>query len=288
MGKYFLTFHTVFILNENVRWLEEFLQYYINLGFEHFYLYDNDGSTGGDGTKTHNKYNFEISTSNETTNIQLFNSINERYAKYITYIKWQPRNEKGQIIYGQENAIRHFITHYQKENTWVAFMDLDEFIFSVRNLNLREYLSKQTSSSIRLIQKKFIDRFLANSQYITQDFRCINDLAIGTEWGSKTIVRVADYKDISNIHNIIVSGETEVVDILDFRFNHYNLNKKQLEWMKSYYKRKDDFEINGIDTSMMRYANLFNPEIKSTNIQKYYLCIGFVIICLYLKFKSKK
>lgn len=41
MGKkYFLSFQTVFRLNENARWLEEFLIYYIHIGFDHFYLYD--------------------------------------------------------------------------------------------------------------------------------------------------------------------------------------------------------------------------------------------------------
>ena len=29
--KYYLTFHIVFILNENIKWLEEFLIYYINV-----------------------------------------------------------------------------------------------------------------------------------------------------------------------------------------------------------------------------------------------------------------
>jgi len=49
--KYNLSFHVIFIMNENIKWLEEFILYHSNLGFEHFYLYDNQGSTGGDGTK---------------------------------------------------------------------------------------------------------------------------------------------------------------------------------------------------------------------------------------------
>ena len=47
MKKYYLAFHTVFILNENIKWLDEFIYYYIYLGFNHFYLYDNTGTIGG-------------------------------------------------------------------------------------------------------------------------------------------------------------------------------------------------------------------------------------------------
>ena len=46
MDKHFLVFQTVFILSENIKWVEEFLIYYINLGFTQFYLYDNTSSIG--------------------------------------------------------------------------------------------------------------------------------------------------------------------------------------------------------------------------------------------------
>ena len=70
INKYFLTFYTVFILNKNIKWLEEFLIYYINIiGIQHFYLYDNNKSTGGDGTNNLNKYGFSINTENNNNDI---------------------------------------------------------------------------------------------------------------------------------------------------------------------------------------------------------------------------
>ena len=61
MSKYFLSFHTIFIMNENIDWIEEFLKYHLAIGFEHFYLYDNEGSVGRNGsTETHNKYGFDL------------------------------------------------------------------------------------------------------------------------------------------------------------------------------------------------------------------------------------
>ena len=35
----YLSIHTVFILNENINWLEEFIIYHLHLGVSHFYLY---------------------------------------------------------------------------------------------------------------------------------------------------------------------------------------------------------------------------------------------------------
>ena len=88
--KHYLAFHTVFILNENIKWLEEFIIYYKHIGFEHFYLYDNEGSNGGDGTQTHNKYNFPITTTSTLQNQLDLQNILQKYNDCITYIKWQP------------------------------------------------------------------------------------------------------------------------------------------------------------------------------------------------------
>jgi hypothetical protein len=258
-SKKYLSFHTVFILNENIKWLEEFIIYYKHIGFDHFYLYDNEGTDGAEGSKTHNKYNFEIETQNKEADTEKLKNILQKYGDIITYIKWQPRNEKNEIVYGQNESIKDFISKYGKETTWVAFMDLDEFIFSPKDVNLPEYLRNlpKDVSCLKIVQKKFIDRFLSNNKYITQDFRCIQDLDIGTNWGSKNIVRCEDFINTNNIHTMEVKNKTLVVDKDVLRFNHYNINDKQLNWMKQFFKSKQDFKINGEDSGMIRYKSLF-------------------------------
>ena len=201
--KYFLSFYTIFILNENIKWLEEFIIYYRNIGFDHFYLYDNDGTDGADGSTTHNKYNFEIETvNNESDKIQLENILN-KYSDLITYVKWQPRDDNGKILYGQNEGMYDFISKYGGETTWVAFLDLDEYIFSVNNVNIPEYIRSvpDSVSCLKITQKKFIDRFLSDEKYITQDYRCI-DLDVGVEWGAKNIVKCKDFIGTNNIHTI--------------------------------------------------------------------------------------
>jgi len=157
MKKYFLTFHTIFIMDENVEWIEEFLIYYLNLGFEHFYLYDNTGSVGRKTVRSESrtlinevdlklrdgierakhpditKYGFSIVKKNP----DIWRDIYDRYKKYITYIKYQPickrGNLEGQVYYHQKQNIIDFINEYRHETEWCFFGDFDEFIFSPVN-----------------------------------------------------------------------------------------------------------------------------------------------------------
>ena len=109
--KYFLSFHTIFILSENIQWLEEFLIYYKHIGFDHFYLYDNMGSSGGaDNTDKHSRWGYDAPTSNSESDKEKLTIILDKYGDMITYVNWQPRNEKGDIHYGQ---VEGFIMLYK-------------------------------------------------------------------------------------------------------------------------------------------------------------------------------
>jgi hypothetical protein len=259
MKKYYLSFHTVFTLNENIKWLEEFIIYYKHIGFTHFYLYHNEGSSGCCGSERQNKYGFPINTTSNDEDKQLLSKILLKYKDDITYILWQPK-KNDIIVYGQNESVMDCITKYGCDNEWIAFFDLDEFIYSEKNIDLPCYLKSldRNISCVKLIQKKFIDRFLSNGNLITQDFRCINNLVIDTHWGAKNIVRCEDCISTEIIHYFNVKYNTITPDVDILRFNHYNLNNKQLNWMKSYFNSDSEFKIDGIDDGMKRYNNIFN------------------------------
>ena len=253
-----IALHTVFILNENIKWLEEFIMYYIHLGIEHFYLYDNEGSSGGDGTQSHNKYGFEASTTSSAENRNIFNNILLKYSKYITHIMWQPI-DNNKIIYGQKESILECINKYGHLHEWMCFVDIDEFIFSEKDIKLGEYLNSlgKNVSCVKLIQKKFLDRFLTKEKYITQEYASINNFKIGTEWAPKNIIRCKDFIKLRDIHNIYTKNTTIVPHTDVLRFNHYNVNDKQIKWMVGFYKLRSPVTINGIDDGMKRYKFLF-------------------------------
>ena len=284
--KYFLTFHTVFILNENIKWLEEFLIYYINIvGVSHFYLYDNDKSTGGDGTIDKNKYGFKINTENNDKDNMLFDDIKLRYKNYITHVKWQPKDKEGNVVYGQNESIIHYINNYGKDCVWTCFLDLDEFIYSKQNLYLPYNLNQldDNISCISICQKKFIDRFLSSNKYITQDTRCI-DKQIGFEWAPKNIVKCKDFVNLINIHQFVVKNKILYLHPEIIRFNHYNTNPKLLSWMKSYYKSQDDFYINSDDNGMLKYSYLFDNNINTNQYGTLYYSSSFNYYIIYIIF----
>lgn len=258
-----VAFHTVFILSENIKWLEEFIIYYINLGISKLYLYHNEGSNGGNGTNKKNKYGFDIDSTSTTEELDMLNNILQKYREYIVYILWQPRDNNNEIVYGQNEAIKDCITKYGNLHEWMCFLDLDEFIFSKTNINLVNYLNHldKNISAVRLIQKKFLDRHLSKERYITQEFSCIDNLKIGTEWGSKDIIRCSDFIDCNNIHRIRTKHATVIADIDILRFNHYNVNNQQLQWMEGFYKSKTPFTMNGIDDGMKRYTSLITSRL---------------------------
>lgn len=255
--QYYLSFHTVFILNENINFLEEFITYYLHIGFQHIYLYDNEGSIGRRGsTAKHNKYDFPIKNYNTREDIEKLKKILEKFKNKITYIKWQPKDQNGNIIYGQIEAIEHFIKNYGKYNCWVAFMDLDEFIFSPNNTGIIQFLNHCDSrgeNCVKILQKKFKDRHLSEKKLITQEFNCI-DMKIGDEWGTKNIIKCSSLQKCYSIHTMDVEGKSIIPDINTLRFNHYNLNKKQLSWMEKFYKKS--FEIKDLDTGFSKYEKM--------------------------------
>ena len=58
------------------------------------------------------------------------------FARNVTLIEWSDRP-------GQVSAYRHFHAHYAREFTWVAFIDLDEFIMPVGGGSIRDMLIRK-------------------------------------------------------------------------------------------------------------------------------------------------
>jgi hypothetical protein len=84
--------------NEN-DYINEWLEWHLNLGVEHFYIYDNDST------------------------IPLINSINKDFLQYCTIIDFpSPRKHT------QKEAYKHCLDNYKQDNEWIAFIDGDEFI----------------------------------------------------------------------------------------------------------------------------------------------------------------
>lgn len=100
------------ILRNEAAMLGEWIEFHLSVGIEHFYLYDN-GSTD---------------RSREIIQPWLDQGV-------VTLTDW-PTNP------GQIPAYRHCVRSFAEESRWIAFIDLDEFLFSPREAGTRPILSK--------------------------------------------------------------------------------------------------------------------------------------------------
>ncbi len=268
-----LSIQTVFILRENIPFLREWIIYNLNLGFDKIYLYDNTGSIGNNGSnKEKNKYNMNfnklVNLSDDEINKEMQNILKD--FPNVVYVKWQPKNDKGQIIFGQILSVDHYLLNYGKESDYTAFIDIDEFIFSKNNYNLKEYITKKNKDKYILLQKKFGDRYCYLNKNITEIDDCVIDIDTG-RYGYKGIIKndkIIRNSDSLNIHLIkITTNNILSVPIDDFRFNHYNMNKKQLDYMKKFYN-KDSFNFSK-DNSLLKYKDIIEKCTKCSNKNKF-------------------
>lgn len=108
--KYYLSICSIF--KNEAPYLKEFIEYYMLLGVDHFYLYNNNSDDD-------------------------FMDILKPYIEngIVTYHDWPQ-------IPGQQAMYVHFCDNYLGETNWVSFLDLDEFICPLKDLSIKDWMKK--------------------------------------------------------------------------------------------------------------------------------------------------
>jgi hypothetical protein len=215
---------TTYLPRENLRFLEEWLAYHHRLGAEFFYLYDNTGSRQldlGNSVAVTGKNKYGIAMDFRLSDGDIADIESAIIKKYpVTKIRWQPRQD-GEIVYGQVAACDHFSELVR--TGWCAFIDIDEFLYAPHAIgDLLE------GDAIVVRQKRFDDRFgYDRTLEISKTF------SIDTSrWGPKLVVNMQRYiKGGVNIHTLTVNGKLRKLDPELVRFNHYNHNRRNHEWL---------------------------------------------------------
>lgn len=254
-SQFTLSIQTVFILRENILFLEEWIKYHLALGVQRFFLYDNSNSAGYDGsTRTTNRYNICYAELTAHLTDEAILALRDRlldvYGRYIVYTQWDPLDDDGKVTFGQRDAIMHYKQEYADKDGWTAFIDMDEYIYS--RYPIKEVLKKSIRtgiSDIVILQKKFKDRFTVPYTPVTEIVDCIEGIDT-SGWAPKHILRHCKL-DFNlpywnwGIHNLPVRNCGRMVaDIHHLRFNHYNVNETQLSWMKAFYNTPHPFSLN--------------------------------------------
>lgn len=201
---------TVYKPEENIDFLEEWLDHHCSIGVTHFYMYDNSRGIEQrmlsyqalDSLKKKNKHGLEFTTSPEEADQRQ----RELFKKFpVTRIKWQRTNALNQVVYDQEGSMRHFAKHIK--SGLCAFIDVDEFL-----------IKKEEFKQSRLQQHKYKSRNFYKSVYDCHE-RVPLQYTMG--WNPKAIIDMSIFPDnFQDIH----FRNINLPETLNF-FNHYNHNE---------------------------------------------------------------
>ncbi len=129
-------------------YLEEWINHYLNQGFDHIYLYNNDPDF--------HKYNYL-----------------DNYKDKITVIPWANKKSIGKFSI-QRQAYTDCIKNHSKDYQWILLADIDEFIKSTdKNKKVVDIIEKLDTKKIKSVR---IPRFnFGNSGHIEKPFGNVVD-----------------------------------------------------------------------------------------------------------------
>lgn len=248
-----LSLMTVFLPRENIFFIEEWLNYHLAIGFDHFYLYDNMGSRWLDcgnnlEVNARNKRGekvYQLLADRDDAQVRSdLESLLEPFERrgYVTHVIWQPRDRDGQITYGQSDACLDYVERFGRDTDWVALTDLDEFIVPMRDDDLTttaEGLDRERVTRVMLPQKCFASRFDGEGNPVNEVLRITQCASLVTaDFGRKALIRARTLRipwarGRFSIHSPSVARwrTKSITDASLVRFNHYKFNQWELDWL---------------------------------------------------------
>jgi hypothetical protein len=233
--------HSVFILKENILFLEEWIDYHIQLGFNKFYLYDNSkvNKSGGCHIKHKcftpgkvNKYNINYDELINLTDEELYNKFNKIINKYkcINVIEWSPKDTSGVVLFNQPEAHMHCLTRLKNDTIqWCANIDMDEYIVLKNHSTIQDYINSLNTnvSCIYMSQKRFDSRFNNIGKPVTS-INLIEQSQLPLNHSNKCIYKI-NTTECMRIHSWKGSGAELKHDLNNIWFNHYKLNNSKYD-----------------------------------------------------------
>ena len=246
-----IAIHSVFILKENILFLEEWVCYHILLGFNKFYLYDNSKMnkvTGFDNVPNHsivggkiNKYGVNYDKIIHMTDTQMNEYIKRLCDKYkcIEIIEWSPTDKEGNILYNQTEAHNHCLEKLKRDKIdWCANIDMDEYIIIKDFDNISKYISSLPLyiKNIQLGQIRFDSRF-NNLDKLVTDITDAEIIDLDRNHSNKNIYNVTDTIQLG-VHHVILKKELLPNSVYkpstkEIWFNHYKINAYNYKYINN-------------------------------------------------------
>jgi hypothetical protein len=233
-------FHTLAIcsiFNHEDPYLREWLSFHLKQGVDHFFMYDNGCSKSSEAL--------------------LKPYIDQRI---VTYRHWPDRNGQGHSI--QREAYRHCLQHYGSTCLWLAFIDIDEFLYSRGNEHhLKRLLSYYNHSLISQIE---VPRYnFGNCRHTDKPSGKVVINYLLREHEPSTVKSIVNPSNLNpnvlthSVHrfgNLVKKGQTlsGPRDVLPFKINHYlTKSTQEFEQRNAWWKeRNQHVNFNPVGTRL--------------------------------------
>lgn len=202
------------IIKDEHRFLEEWIDWHLALGFDAIHLFEDKGS------KSHENICEKYS------NVHLRRYENDEEVRSI--LSAQGSSHRQIVLY------HWFATHYSGVYDWAAFIDLDEFIMFSDGYNLDRLCDEFNSYPAVLLNWKMmgasghisrpscgvIEAYICEGSVLKQD----------RLWLHKSLVNLNNYKGMATVHRAVGAVNTHEED--DFMLLHYDR-----AWLNHYFTK---------------------------------------------------
>ena len=270
--------HTVFLAKENILFLKEWILYHRLKGIEHFFLYDNTGSRRAapvDENNPHllhervNKYGVpyhEIVCLSDTEIQEILNEIQLEIPN-VEVVKWQPRDEDGNIMYAQTQALNDALDHYGEMVDWMAFMDMDEYLVSDKTVpELCRWLESRGYGGYDggLMADRVMSTRLDNmDRYVTENnMGFASPLPIAPKYLCNT-----RYVRHGNVHSFRSRGRQHRFEPQRAFFLHYKMPRRHPEMRERFEEVETGINPDLIDSVKAAAGENCTPEWRLSAVQ---------------------
>lgn len=229
------------IIKDEHRYLDEWIQYHLNLGFDEIYLYEDFGSLS----------HKDICKKYENV---IINSMG-------LFEKHRLNPKRQTILY------KWFIERYNNNFDWVAFIDIDEFIMLEDNIVLKELLDEyKDEQGLYMYWKMYSANNLVEPP---KDFSVLNTYTEVFETDKVEITLAKSFVNFKNngkllTHHLVKHGvnskreqKPRNVTYEKIWINHY-YTKSWTEWLLRMFKRGNLY----FDHQRILDFFIFNPKMK--------------------------
>ena len=257
-----IAIHSVFIAKENILFLEEWIDYHIQLGVDAFFLYDNSKVEKVNSFNANkkwiipgkiNKYNINFDELVKLSEDDIKNILLKIQSKYknVNIIEWSPKDDTGNICHFQEKAHTDLLAKLKKTDIdWCASIDMDEYIV-LKNKTLKDYIINLDPKAYccMISQQRYDSRF-NNIGIPVVTINKVEKDTLDVKHSNKYIYNVKKTSSVK-IHSCTGIGKAIHSKLNGIWFNHYKIDFNN-----------PDYKYNTVENNM-------NPDIVNRVVNNY-------------------